>query len=76
MLHWSELLQQIAAGVNQLVRAGSRCNLYAVEVVLVNGAGEEFDFGLPQALDAIANDLYWDERGNWADARIARVRVL
>lgn len=71
-----ELLQQIAAGVNQLLRDGSKSPLYAVEVVLVNGAGEEFDFGLPGALDAIANDLTWDERGNWADARIARVQVL
>ena len=71
-----ELLQQIAEGVNQLVRAGSRCNLCEVEVVLVNGKGDEFEFGLDYALDVIANDVYWDERGNWADARIALVRVL
>lgn len=63
-----ELLQQIAAGVNQLNRTE-----VANYMVTFKTDAESYDFSLPGALDALANDLYWDDRGNWADARIATV---
>ena len=68
-----DLLQNIAAGLNQL--NGRKCTIYSVEVTFHVG-DEEFKFGLAQALDALASDLYWDDRGNWADAERATVREL
>jgi hypothetical protein len=35
-----------------------------------------YRFGLAQALDALASDITWDERGNWSEAQIATVEVL
>lgn len=66
-----ELLQQIAAGLN-------RCLPHRVAhlvVVFVN-QDQEYKFDLTTALDALANDIYWDERGNWSDARVARVETI
>jgi len=67
-----ELLQQIVAGLN---KQDPRTKLGCLEVDLLNSQRQVFTFSVPQVLDAIANDLYWDERGNWADARIAVVRT-
>lgn len=67
--HPFELLQQIAAGLNKL-----NVKLGRVEIVLV--ADKEYRFALMDGLDVIANDIYWDERGHWADARIAKVEVV
>lgn len=66
------LLNDIAAGVKR----ESRHEVDVLEVVFVTPEGEEFVFELGQALDALANDSYWDERGNWANATSARVRVI
>ena len=67
-----ELLQQIAAGVK---REESTRAAY-LQVTITSPTGQEFTFDLPTALDSIANGLYWDERGNWGDARLASVEVL
>jgi len=72
----NELLQQIAAGVNQLSGKHRYLSLAAVEVALVNGDDKEFTVDLATALDYLANDIYWNEDGDWSDARIARVRVI
>jgi hypothetical protein len=66
-----ELLHQIASGL----RDHDRTRLGAIGIVFETPAAE-YAFGLVQALEALALDLYWDERGDWSDARTARVRVL
>lgn len=71
-----ELLQQIAAGVNK--HEGVRvANLkVTLQVDPVDGPeGQDYEFGLAQALDCLANDIYWDERGNWSEARVAKVET-
>lgn len=69
-----ELLQNIAAGVQ---REAHRWRPMAdLQVTFTTPTGQEFTFGLPTALDTIANGLYWDDRGNWGDARTAKVEVL
>jgi hypothetical protein len=66
-----ELLQQIAAGVNEHRNVQASC----LEVVF-KVDDNEYSFDLPTVLDCLANDLYWDERGNWSEARIAEVRTI
>ena len=80
--HASKLLQGIVDGLRAVdaqvrPRTGLTGNfkLGSLEVVFVVHGSEEFEFGLVQALDALANDTYWDERGNWSEATEARVRV-
>jgi hypothetical protein len=69
--HKDELLRQIAAGL----RENDRARIGAIAIVFETAAAE-YTFGLAQALEALALDLFWDERGDWSDARAARVRVL
>lgn len=47
-----------------------------IEVVFQTDDGTRYRFGLAQALDALASDITWDERGNWSEAQIATVEVL
>ena len=72
-----ELLQQIGAGLAQF-RGPGKTSISSIEVVFAGGDGNEneYRFGLPEALDALANDIYWDERGDWSGARIARVEII
>jgi len=65
-----DLMQQIAAGVNKLHRHRI-CDL-TVTLITDNNS---FDFNLASALDTIANDLNWDERGDWSEANLAEVTV-
>lgn len=80
--HASKLLQDITDGLRALEREAARrtprgsVKLEVLEVVFVVHGSEEFEFGLVEALDALANDTYWDERGNWSEATEARVRVI
>jgi hypothetical protein len=69
--HKEALLHDIAEGV----RRESKHRIEVVEVVFVTPNGE-YELSLDQALFALANDTYWDERGNWADAESAKVRVM
>ena len=62
------LVQNIADGLNQ----ENRSSLATLKVVFKTDHGD-FDFTVPQALDVLANDLYWDERGDWSDAYLATV---
>lgn len=57
-----ELLQQTAAEANL------KCNSVNKTVRVECENGDEFEFTLAQWLDALANGIYWDERGNWSDA--------
>jgi hypothetical protein len=67
-----ELLQQIAAFLNR----NDRVKIGHVQVTLETEAGGAFEFSLAGCLDVLANDLYWDERGDWSKARIARLTVI
>lgn len=70
--HKPALLYDIAEGI----RREQRHRIEVLEVVFVTPDGGEYEFSLEQALFAIANDTYWDERGYWHDAERAIVRVL
>lgn len=80
------LLSDVVAGLRDLLRQDDRRRrgnpfshptvLGCVEVYFQTPGGEEFDFALDQALDAIANDLFFDERGDWSDAVRALVRTI
>lgn len=65
------LLRQIAEGVERL----GENRIHSLEVVLET-PNEQFHFGLAGALSIIAEDLFWDERGNWSDAVTAYVEEL
>jgi hypothetical protein len=72
--HKDKLLQGIADGL-----AEERCYRVpsgGIEVVFQTDDGTRYRFGLAQALDALASDITWDERGNWSEAQIATVEVL
>lgn len=68
-----KLLQDIADGLkaNHNVRVHDlQVRMYSAkeaDVVLVRD--------VPTALDYLANDIWWDENGEWADACEARVEV-
>lgn len=66
--HKNNLLDQIAEGLKRFDNVKVGC--IKVTFVVDN---EEYDFGLQRALDVLANDLYFDERGNWSLATEARV---
>jgi hypothetical protein len=61
-----ELLQNIAAGLNRL----ENHKVYNIKVTFHVG-NDTYDFSVPQALDCLSNDIYWDERGNWSEAERA-----
>lgn len=78
-----ELLQNIAAGINALTKRRKNAAhvqedfcLGSIEVAFHCESGQSFEFGLAEALDALAEDLHWDERGDWSDAVTAEVRVI
>ena len=66
------LLADIVDGLKPI---RGRVELGDIEVAF--GCGKKlFTFGLVQALEVLTNDLYFDERGNWADADRALVRTF
>jgi len=83
--HRDSLLEQIATGVSNLGDLRVHHVVVTFRVDDSNGAPNQYDsdgevclyeFGLADALKAIANDLYWDERGNWSEATTALVEAL
>jgi hypothetical protein len=69
------LLQNIAAGLNQFNKPGCRTPVNCIEVTF-HCEMCKYSFALPQALNYLANDIYWDETGNWADATHATVDTI
>ena len=65
------ILQNIAAGLNY--RLEHKVADLTVTFYCPDGT---IDFSVPDALDYLANDIYWNEEANWADATSAKVRVL
>lgn len=73
IVHWRELLQNIAAGVSHHELASPS----SMEVILRDGDGEVvLKAGIATVLDYIASDLYWNEESDWSDARTAEVSVF
>jgi len=71
IVHCDRLLGEIASGL--IPHHGVR--LGALKVVL-HVEDERYDFSVPVALESLAEDLYFDERGNWAHASRATVEVM
>lgn len=71
--HKDELLRQVVEGTKRL----GRLTHLRVTFIVSEREGvpftHSFEFGYLEALDAIASDLYWDERGDWSEATIAKV---
>lgn len=78
--HPNELLSDIADGLNALVPRRlvppPKVSLACIEVVFITPDGQRYEFDLASAIDVIGADLYFDERGNWADATHAEVRTI
>jgi|TARA_Y100000034_G_scaffold121388_1_gene165528 hypothetical protein len=68
----NELLHLIAAGLNQHKQV-ALCNL---EVALLCGGEEVLVADVQTVLDYLANDIYWNEDGDWSSADTAVVRSL
>lgn len=69
--HGDELLRQISVELKKhtFKKIGD------LEVVFsVKGDDSSFHFSLEHALEAIGQDIYWDERGNWSDCDIVEIR--
>jgi len=66
------LLQNIAAGLNKYddTRIGS------LEVIFFRNRKEVLRTDVQTALDYLANDIYWNECGDWSDATHAEVSVM
>ena len=69
-----KLLQDIAEGLRTL--DASSTPIQCVEVALKSEGEIVRQSSLHVALDSIANDLYWDEQGDWSDADSAEVVVI
>ncbi len=65
------LLQQITDGLKKIGRVNVACVVVSLET-----DEYKYDFSLADALDTLANDLYWDARGNWSEAHTATVEVI
>ena len=54
------------------------CRTVHLEVMLFDAdSGEEvLRTDVPPVLDYVANDIYWNEEGDWSDANRAEVRVM
>jgi len=77
--HRDRLLADISAELSKLAASRARGALMveAVEVLFYEGEGGPVWSGnLLQALDTIANDLYWDERRSWSLADRAELRMM
>lgn len=74
LMHRDKLLSDIAEGLWPLIK--NRTPLHCIEVVFFDEDGQGVAFDLRGAIDAIANDKFWDERGDWSQANKAVVRTI
>jgi hypothetical protein len=72
--HTRSLLQQIAVGINQ--QRKHKIEDIQVELFDTDRPDCKFLFGLNDVLDYLANDIYFDDRGDWAAARLAKVETI
>lgn len=76
--HRDSLLSDIAKGLEKLSK--TKTSIANIKVIFSyhrksDRENNEFEFSLAGALDTIANDLYFDERGDWSNANTARVET-
>jgi len=79
--HRDSLLSDIAEGVKQLEKERNpdgtpRTNSIGCVEVVLHAGRKQYEFTLGHALDQLANDLFFDERGNWSNANRATVRTI
>ncbi len=74
--HRDALLEQIVAETRELTFSRMAEIVVTFRVDGADGEFHRYDFDLWGALNAIASDLYWDERGDWSEATNAFVEVL
>lgn len=76
--HADALLADIARDLKALEhRNNGRTPVGVIEVAFCSDDGKEIvTMGLGAALDALANDIYWNEEANWSDAQRALVRTI
>jgi hypothetical protein len=71
-----KLLLDIVLGLEKLP---NRTRLDAIQVSFEVDGGDNigmYNFTLSSALDHLANDLYWDYRGDWSEASKAIVETI
>ena len=71
-----KILSDIVSGLRALEVDNKRIDLKNVNVDLLLDRVTFRQFSLVYALDAVSNDLYFDEEGDFSDADGARVSML
>lgn len=66
------LLQNIAAGLNKHLNSP----VWNLEVILYEDRDVVLKTDVPTAIDYLANDIRWNEDGDWSNANLAEVRVM
>lgn len=67
--NWAQLLFGISDALRfDILGRGGRQSIDTIRVTFYVGAHSSFEFSLAGALETLANDVYWDERGDWSDA--------
>lgn len=76
--HRDLLLEQFADQLEYIFRDNPRIQAAGcIEVVLKHPHHDKpYVFGFIAALRMLIDDLYWDERGDWSDARELELRVM
>jgi len=72
IMNAGKLLQDISDGINQHHQNSIAC----LEVIFYEDGEEVLKTGLPTALNYLANDIYWNEEGNWSLADMAKIKVM
>jgi hypothetical protein len=74
--HRDALLAELAEGMKAMMGEDHRIRVDCIDCIIETGNGQTFAFGLVEVLDVLANDLHFDERGDWADVKKLTVRSL
>lgn len=65
----------LSAALYQVRRLDSTTPIGNVTLTLQVG-DQKYEFSLYKGLEALVDDLYWDERGNWSDAERVFIDTL
>lgn len=76
--HRDLLLEQFADQLEYIFRDNPRIQAASsIEVTLKHPRYDKpYTFGFVAALRMLIDDLFWDERGDWSDAKELEVRVI
>ncbi len=70
------LLYDLNREVARLLKQNPLVKIALVDCILRCPDGDEYVFSFEKVLDALVNDLYWDDRGNWADAHMLQLKEM